>query len=91
MPETVFTIQLPDGTDHDCYSPSSIVHNYFSVGEKLPNQEFLKKAQESLKIASDRVEKKFGFQCSGAIDSLHRIEAISARFGPDELIEITNI
>jgi|TARA_A100001015_G_scaffold252661_1_gene292377 uncharacterized repeat protein (TIGR04042 family) len=91
MPETVFTIQLPDGTGHNCYSPSSIVHQYFSVGDKLPNQEFLKKAKESLKIASDRVEQKFGYQCSGAINSLHRIETISAKFGPKELIEITHI
>ncbi|MEO0508428.1 MAG: MSMEG_0570 family nitrogen starvation response protein [Verrucomicrobiota bacterium] len=91
MPETVFKIQLPDGRDYNCYSPSSIVRKYFSVGDKIPNVEFLKKAQESLKIASDRVEQKFGFQCSGAMNSLHDIEKLSAQFKPEEIIEVTEI
>jgi len=91
MPETVFTIQLPDGSGHSCYSPSSIVLKYFKVGDKLSNKEFLKKAQESLKIASDRVEQKFGFQCTGAINSLREIEELSGQFGPEEIIQITNI
>ena len=91
MPETVFKIQLPDGREHDCYSPSSVVRKYFAVGDKITNREFLQKARESLKIASDRVEEKFGFQCSGAMNSLHDIERLSAQFEPDELVEVTAI
>lgn len=91
MPETVFKIHLPDGRSHDCYSPSTIVCQYFSTGEKMANEEFLKRARESLKIASDRVEAKFGFQCSGAMNSLRQIEKLSAEFKPEELIEISEI
>lgn len=91
MPETVFKIHLPDGSSHSCYSPSTIVLKYFSAGDKMPNKEFIQKARESLKIASDRVEAKFGYQCSGAMNSLHQIEKLSAQFKPEDLIEITEI
>jgi len=57
----------------------------------MANEEFLKRARESLKIASDRVEAKFGFQCSGAMNSLRQIEKLSAEFKPEELIEISEI
>ena len=67
------------------------MHKYFSAGDKLPNAEFVQKAKESLQIASDRVEAKFGFQCTGAMNSLQQIERISGQFGPDEIIEITQI
>jgi len=91
MPETTFTIGLPDGSQMDCYSPSSIVLDYFSEGDVLTNSIFLTKAQESLKIASDRVEEKYGFQCTGALNSLKRIQKISSNFKHDDKIVVIKI
>ena len=61
MPETPFTVELPDGSVHSCYSPSSVVKKYFSAGEAMPAPEFLEKATESLSDASRRVQQQLGF------------------------------
>ena len=37
MPEVIFTIQLPDGSTKECYSPSSVVCRYFAAGDEIGN------------------------------------------------------
>ncbi|MEM8867372.1 MAG: MSMEG_0570 family nitrogen starvation response protein [Verrucomicrobiota bacterium] len=91
MPETPFTVELPDGTVRQCYSPSSIVHKYFSRGETMPVSEFLTKARAALTKASERVEAKFGFACSGATASLATIEAWGATLKPEDPVKIIQI
>ena len=80
MPEINFKIQWPDGTQEICYSPPLIVKDYFKVGETYSVSEFLEKSREALQIASDRVEKKYGFPCSRALSQLHRIENTAQRY-----------
>ena len=91
MPETPFTIKLPDGKKHHCYSPSSVVRQYFKTGDVLLNQEFLEKAEKALEEASDRVKSKFGFSCSAAMSSLATIQSLSSQYKADETIEILHI
>jgi uncharacterized repeat protein (TIGR04042 family) len=74
MPEVIFTIQLPDGTIKQCYSPSSVVHRYFAAGEEMPATEFCRRSQVALTAASERVRLKFGFSCSSASAQLAEIE-----------------
>lgn len=61
MPETPFTVELPDGTRHQCYSPSSIVKKYFVPDQTLHVAEFVENASDALTEASRRVQAKFGF------------------------------
>ncbi len=91
MPETPFTVELPDGSVRDCYSPSSVVREYFKRGETLTVEAFVSKARIALNEASSRVEAKFGFACSGATSSLANIERWSSAFEPGALLKITNI
>ncbi|MGJ8678267.1 MAG: hypothetical protein ACSHX0_12165 [Akkermansiaceae bacterium] len=61
MPETPFTVELPDGSERSCYSPSSAVKKYFSAGDSMPAPEFEAKATEALNEASRRVQQQLGF------------------------------
>jgi uncharacterized repeat protein (TIGR04042 family) len=74
MPEVIFTIQLPDGTTKQCYSPSTIVLRYFAAGEEIPVVEFRDRSRVALTAAAERVRSKFGFSCSSASAQLAEIE-----------------
>lgn len=74
MPEVRFTIRWPDGAEESCYSPSTAITHHLQAGETYPLTEFLDRARKGLHAASDRVEAKFGFACSSAMDQLARIE-----------------
>jgi MSMEG_0570 family protein len=74
MPEVLFTIQLPDGTTRECYSPSTVVHRYFAAGEEMPVAEFVHRSRAALAAASERVRAKFGYSCSSASAQLAEIE-----------------
>ncbi|MDQ8202173.1 MSMEG_0570 family nitrogen starvation response protein [Pelagicoccus sp. SDUM812003] len=91
MPETPFSVKLPDGSVRDCYSPSSVVREYFRRDETLTVEEFVSKAKIALNEASARVEAKYGFACSGATTSLANIERWSSALERDALLKITNI
>ena len=60
MPETPFTIELPDSKTHRCYSPSSIVRKFFAPEQTFTNQEFVETATEALTEADRRVREVFG-------------------------------
>lgn len=80
MPEAVFTIRWPDGSNERCYSPSSIVASYLQAGQTLPLATFHDRARAALLAASDRVERKYGHACSRALAQLARLEEQVARF-----------
>lgn len=75
MPETYWTVRWPDGTEERLYSPSSVVAELFEPGRRYPTLDFLQRARIALVRASNRVERKYGFACSSAMDQLDRIEA----------------
>ncbi|MEM8953684.1 MAG: MSMEG_0570 family nitrogen starvation response protein [Verrucomicrobiota bacterium] len=91
MPETPFTVSLPDGTFYACYSPSSVVKQYFEEGQVLPAGEFLKEARSALNEASERVRAKFGYACTAAASSLSDIETWAGQLPPDTPLTITKI
>ena len=88
MPEINFKIQWPDGHQETCYSPSLVVKKYFEPGETYTVTEFVEKSRESLTIASDRVQAKFGFPCSRALGQLQRIETTAQAYAnkPDNKV-----
>lgn len=80
MPEINFKVQWPDGKQEICYSPSLVVKKYFEPGERYTVTEFVARSRESLTIASDRVQARYGFPCSRALGQLRQIEATAKSY-----------
>jgi uncharacterized repeat protein (TIGR04042 family) len=74
MPEVHFTVQLPDGSQQHCYSPSTVVCSYFRKGEEMSLTDFILRSRIALTEASERVRAKYGFSCSSAAAQLAEIE-----------------
>ena len=74
MPEMRFEIQWPDGLQESCYSPSLVIKDYFVPTQFYPLDEFVTRSRTALKIASDRVQAKYGMPCSLALGQLQKIE-----------------
>ena len=90
MPETRFKIQWPDGSQETCYSPSSIVKEYFEPDREYLLTDFLDRSRTALNIASDRVLAKYGRACGLAIGQLAENEATATRFSsqPKSLVRV---
>jgi uncharacterized repeat protein (TIGR04042 family) len=78
MPEILFSIRWPDGSEESCYSPSTAIGRHLEAGQAYPVAEFVERARAGLNEASDRVAAKYGFACSSAMDQLARIESAAA-------------
>ncbi|MEV6507569.1 MSMEG_0570 family nitrogen starvation response protein [Streptomyces sp. NPDC051642] len=81
MPEMYFDVRWPDGLTQRCYSPSTIVEDYFTPGSAYELTEFVERSRTALGIAGERVREKLGFFCTGASDQLARIERTAAAYG----------
>jgi uncharacterized repeat protein (TIGR04042 family) len=91
MPEVLFTIQLPDESTRECYSPSTVVRDYFTAREALPLAEFRRRSRLAYAEASERVRAKYGFACSSASTQLSEIETWLQPFADDAVIQILTI
>jgi uncharacterized repeat protein (TIGR04042 family) len=91
MPEILFTIQLPNGSEKQCYSPSTVVRDYFAAGEEMPVSEFRTRSRQAYAEASERVRAKFGFSCSSAASQLADLEEVTRKFPDSDTIRITEI
>jgi uncharacterized repeat protein (TIGR04042 family) len=89
MPEMHFRVRWPDGAVEACYSPSLVIKDFFQPGASYPLADFLARSRTALKIASDRVEAKYGFPCSRALGQLASIEAGCARFAASPEADIS--
>ncbi|MGO4154141.1 MSMEG_0570 family nitrogen starvation response protein [Cupriavidus sp. YAF13] len=90
MPVTHFRIRWPDLSEATCYSPSSVVTEFFVPGQDYTLAEFLAIARQALGSASERVRAKYGYACSSAMDQLEQIETTAARFcaQPDAMVRV---
>jgi uncharacterized repeat protein (TIGR04042 family) len=80
MPEIHFKIQWPDGSEETCYSPSLIVKDYFTPDSDYELDDFVERSRIALKIASDRVQAKYGRPCGLALGQLQELEIKSAQY-----------
>lgn len=75
MPETLFKVRWPDGGVETCYSPSTVIRDFFEVGRCYPLDEFLVASRQGLQAASERVRIRYGGSgCSRAMAQLAAIE-----------------
>ncbi len=91
MPEVTFTLQWPDGTVEGCYSPSTIVREYFAAGTQYPVADLLTRSRTAFGLASDRVAARYGYACSSAAAQLAKIEARARRFAPADIVTCLTI
>ncbi len=89
MPETYFDVRWPDGRKNTCYSPSSVVKDYFEATKTYSLAEFVSLSEKSLGLASERVRDKYGYYCSSAADQLQRIKNTAAEFESLKNPEVT--
>jgi uncharacterized repeat protein (TIGR04042 family) len=75
-----FVIRWPDGKPESCYSPSLVVKDFLAPGQTYALADFVARSRSALTIASQRVEKKYGFACSRARAQLARIETAAGAF-----------
>ncbi len=75
MPEVHFRVRWPDGAVETCYSPSTVIRDFFAVGQAYPLPDFVARSRSGLHAASERVRAIYGMGCSRAMAQLAAIEA----------------
>ncbi|MCW7548646.1 MSMEG_0570 family nitrogen starvation response protein [Photorhabdus sp. APURE] len=90
MPSVNFTVKWPNGELIQYYSPSTVIYEYLSIGQRYPSMQFLHQVENGLHAASERVRARYGFFCSSAVDNLAIIKRQAKFFGlnPEDQIEI---
>lgn len=90
MPEMRFVVTWPDGRQESCYSPSTVITQYFQVGAEYPLAEFGRRASDALSMASDRVRARYGMGCAQAMNQADSIANTVKRFAllPDAHVRI---
>jgi len=83
MPEVRFTVQWPDSSVSECYSPSTVVHDFIQSGTRYALDDFMARSRAALNLGSERVRQKYGYACSAAMDELKRLEERAAAFHDD--------
>jgi uncharacterized repeat protein (TIGR04042 family) len=91
MPAVHYTVELPDGTQRHCYSPSTVIYEHFKAGDSMSMSDFISRSRTALNAASDRVRQRFGFACSSAMDQLSEIESWGRSCGPDGTVRILTL
>ena len=89
MPEMRFQLLWPDGSETLCYSPSLVVAEHLSEGASYGIADFLGRVGTALRIASDRVQQKYGMPCSRALAQLAQINARAEAFASLETASVT--
>lgn len=88
MPEMTFTVQWADGAVQRLYSPSLVVHDYLEPGADYSVDEFMRRTSEAMRLASERVEARFGFPCSRARATRQQVVATASTHEPDSCVRV---
>ena len=91
MPERYFEIRWPDGVEQSCYSPSSVIDEFFIPEQQYSLAEFILLSEKALTLASERVKRKYGFYCSSAADQLAQLKARSSHYSATEMVTVLRI
>ncbi|WP_426502696.1 MSMEG_0570 family nitrogen starvation response protein [Dactylosporangium sp. McL0621] len=82
MPERFVVVRWPDARTQRCYSPSTVVEDYFRVGDTYTVADFVERSREALSAAGERVRAAYGFPCGKAARQIVEIERWAAALGP---------
>jgi uncharacterized repeat protein (TIGR04042 family) len=82
------TARWPDGHIEGHYSPSLVMHDHLRPGVTYTIEDFAERAQAALAEASERVRTKYGFSCTSAAESAHRIRELAAAYPPGATVDV---
>jgi uncharacterized repeat protein (TIGR04042 family) len=87
-----FTVRWPDGQTMRCYSPSLVIEDHLCPGVPYPLDDFVMRSRTALRIASERVQARYGFPCGRALGQLAEIERRAAEFAsnPAECVKVVS-
>ncbi len=85
MPEVFFGVRWPDGAEQRCVSPSRAIEKSLVAGGRYPVEEFVRRSDEGLEAAAARVQERFGFRCTAAVEQIAAIEAAASEHGEGEV------
>ncbi|GAA4552313.1 MSMEG_0570 family nitrogen starvation response protein [Pseudonocardia xishanensis] len=88
VPEVLFDVRWPDGSTQSFYSPSLIVEDYFRAGRTYPVAEFVDTSRTCMRIADQRVRRKYGFGCAESVATMAGIERAAARFADTDEVTL---
>jgi uncharacterized repeat protein (TIGR04042 family) len=88
MPEMTVTVRWPDGRVEEHYSPSLVMHDHLRPGATYTIEDFACRAQAAFDEASGRVRAKYGFNCTSAAESAHRIKELAVAYSPSATVEV---
>ena len=88
MPEVLFKVRWPDGGVETCYSPSTVIRDFYEVGRSYTLTEFLAASRDGLNAASDRVRMRYGSGCSRAMAQLAAIESRAKTLDESAAVEV---
>jgi uncharacterized repeat protein (TIGR04042 family) len=89
MPEMTFSVRWPDGRETSHYSPSLVMHDFLTVGQRYNVPDFVNRTKEALHLASERVRAKYGFACTSAMHSEEKIAAAASSSPAGEVEVLT--
>ena len=89
MPAMHFYVTWPEGDTERCYSPSTIIGEYLKPGVTYDLRDFASLSEKALQEASNRVQQKYGYHCSSAMDQLAQIQQRVARYPDSEAAHVT--
>ena len=91
MPEVHFHVEWPDGEVTECYSPSTVVLDYFQTGMELTVSELVGMSEKALNHASQRVEARYGYRCISAAAQRDEILRRAQRFEDSDKTKILSM
>jgi uncharacterized repeat protein (TIGR04042 family) len=80
VPEVHFRVRWPDQSETRCYSPSTTVVEFLTAGRAYPVRDFLVLSRKALEHGSERVRRKYGYNCAHAQWQIEEIERLAAQF-----------
>ena len=89
MPEVRFTVRWPDDIISECYSPSTVIHDFLQAQQRYPLDDFMARSRTALTLASERVRLKYGYACSSAMDQLQQLEIRATAYQSDPTAAVT--
>ncbi|WP_380169664.1 MSMEG_0570 family nitrogen starvation response protein [Jannaschia sp. R86511] len=77
------TVRWPDGTQHECWSPSLVLHDHVTQGAAYPVAELVRRLEHALDLAGERVRARYGMACTAAVASAGALRDRAAAYAPD--------
>lgn len=88
MPEMTMTVRWPDGSVHEHYSPSLVLHDHLAANDSYPVSDFVERSTAALAEASERVRAKFGVACTSAMATTERIAELASACAPGDTVTV---